>query len=1270
MKKLTYLILVVLLIYHPSTIFSQKNDKARDLYYEAKTLLSNDEDESATEKFQKAIDLELKEKEADIEFLGLCYYNSAVGYFSLKEYLKSLEYLNTALKYYRQDNNNFRIRETIESLSIVYSYVDYENIKLPDCNGEIIKTEVYFVIKEIIKRSNDTVWVRFEGGDNDLLKHESTGQAVSVYNEDVRPDLGKKITGWDDRGNYVLGSAHFSEIGDNSSTCYIVVSNLKDEKYNVYEKDMVVFFCNIPKIDYPSTFRELGSVNIQFNNMDGDAIFIPRQMILNNDEQFEKEIVMYMLDDVVESGKMLKDEYLASNPEWNEPLADGRFKGTGMLDAMINSNEDDIYAFMNFVRSFPGKYLGKDWKINETYATWLINFTPLGEYDPVLFERLITQEESDFTEFIERNKYYIDDTALVRWENQVYNLIDKKEFEQAEDLVKKLLRVAEIIGRADYEAVYQQVWGNVYFNQEEWEKSIPYYDMALEKDDENLNALFYRGYAYSQLENYYLAVKDYKRLTEISPNLAIGYGNQGWYLLLDGKIFDALEVCKKAYELDSFEMSHAVNLGHAYFLTGKPGKAHYYYERNMELLEKPADFWGGAIGDYNIFIEKGWMPEEFKNLKVQYAEKFNKNYKFHLLADSISNVALEFKNNKDYENAAVTMLKAYEYENKSLSPRPYWLYWQSSWIGYFYQQMKDFENSEDYYKQSLDITINQLKDDEKIANVYDLMAWMYKDMGEYSKYYSFQEQSDALLKKFEEEQKSRRLYLVSIGNNSLNDISYKYADNDARSITEIFQNNSKNFDSIVVYEILSMDLNFMTIDKAIKEIIIDSKPDDVFVFYMAGVANTDTNDFNIRLKDNIELSSNTLKTWFASVQARNQLIILDMFAPTFVKDLMSKNETENDIFTSSDLNQNIITPSGHRIEIDSLENGLYTYYLLEAMKGKVPELLNDKQISVNDLNTHLSEQLKKDRNYFSYNYYFSGNDYNLINYDSNFSKAENLVAKRGASITQTSTQRNYNTYYSDDGKDYALLFATDEYDEWGNLVNPINDAETIGKTLEDFYGFEVEIITNASKTEVLSKIREYQKKRFGPNDQLFIFFAGHGSYDSISGEGYIVCKDSKMDDEIKTSYIPYSYLRENVNNIKTCNHILISLDVCFGGTFDKRVSSAGRGNDQYNQISKDEYIKRVKQFKTRLFITSGSKEYVSDGEPGKHSPFAYNILDVLRSSSLHNGYVTFNALVRSVERLHTTPRYGDFGDNEPGSEFIFNVQQQKANQAVKEKELN
>ncbi|HEX8060706.1 MAG TPA: hypothetical protein VF473_07200, partial [Cyclobacteriaceae bacterium] len=37
-------------------------------------------------------------------------------------------------------------------------------------------------------------------------------------------------------------------------------------------------------------------------------------------------------------------------------------------------------------------------------------------------------------------------------------------------------------------------------------------------------------------------------------------------------------------------------------------------------------------------------------------------------------------------------------------------------------------------------------------------------------------------------------------------------------------------------------------------------------------------------------------------------------------------------------------------------------------------------------------------------------------------------------------------------KDYALLFATDSYENWNDLVNPINDARTIAAVLRDKYG--------------------------------------------------------------------------------------------------------------------------------------------------------------------------------------------------------------------------
>lgn len=36
----------------------------------------------------------------------------------------------------------------------------------------------------------------------------------------------------------------------------------------------------------------------------------------------------------------------------------------------------DVGRFLAFVKAFPGKYIGKSWKISETFATWLLNNAP------------------------------------------------------------------------------------------------------------------------------------------------------------------------------------------------------------------------------------------------------------------------------------------------------------------------------------------------------------------------------------------------------------------------------------------------------------------------------------------------------------------------------------------------------------------------------------------------------------------------------------------------------------------------------------------------------------------------------------------------------------------------------------------------------------------------------------------------------------------------------------------------------------------------------
>ncbi len=235
--------------------------------------------------------------------------------------------------------------------------------------------------------------------------------------------------------------------------------------------------------------------------------------------------------------------------------------------------------------------------------------------------------------------------------------------------------------------------------------------------------------------------------------------------------------------------------------------------------------------------------------------------------------------------------------------------------------------------------------------------------------------------------------------------------------------------------------------------------------------------------------------------------------------------------------------------------------------------------------------------------------------------------------------------------DYALLFATDEYDHWGNLMNPVHDAETLAKELSENYGFRVEVVKNADKKTVLSTLKIYATKSYLPEDQLFIFFAGHGKFDTVFGEGYVVCKNSLKDDDGNSSYIPHSSLRTIINNIPT-KHTLLAMDVCFGGTFDPIIASRGE-EDAKKLTSKIDFIRKKMQFKTRKYLTSGGKEYVPDGVPGQHSPFMRKFLTALRNYGGEDGILTTGELLTYFQGILPAPRFGEFGANEPGSDFIF-----------------
>ncbi|MHC4848541.1 MAG: hypothetical protein ACYTEG_08815, partial [Planctomycetota bacterium] len=124
----------------------------------------------------------------------------------------------------------------------------------------------------------------------------------------------------------------------------------------------------------------------------------------------------------------------------------------------------------------------------------------------------------------------------------------------------------------------------------------------------------------------------------------------------------------------------------------------------------------------------------------------------------------------------------------------------------------------------------------------------------------------------------------------------------------------------------------------------------------------------------------------------------------------------------------------------------------------------------------------------------------------------------------------------------------------------------------------------------------------------------------------------------------------------SCQHVLLLLDVCFSGTFrDPATRAVSRGADLYAELDREAYVKRRLQYKSRLYLTSGDKEEVPDGDVGKNSPFMNSVLEGLRGASVDakRKLVTFDALREKVAALKgTSPQGGKFGRHKAGGTFI------------------
>ena len=187
------------------------------------------------------------------------------------------------------------------------------------------------------------------------------------------------------------------------------------------------------------------------------------------------------------------------------------------------------------------------------------------------------------------------------------------------------------------------------------------------------------------------------------------------------------------------------------------------------------------------------------------------------------------------------------------------------------------------------------------------------------------------------------------------------------------------------------------------------------------------------------------------------------------------------------------------------------------------------------------------------------------------------------------------------GKNYLLAIAINDYQHCTKLNNAVSDVEAFIEVLTSRYNFEKDNVTfiKDDKADKKSIERAFLNliKLITPQDNLVVYFSGHGRYDEHFGGNWVPVEAGTSDNDWP-DYLSNDLVKIYLSRINSFHTFLIA-DSCFSGAF-----FAERGKEK-------SLNNRVDTEPSRWALTSGKKEIVSDGQAGKRSPFAMALLDVL-----------------------------------------------------------
>lgn len=230
------------------------------------------------------------------------------------------------------------------------------------------------------------------------------------------------------------------------------------------------------------------------------------------------------------------------------------------------------------------------------------------------------------------------------------------------------------------------------------------------------------------------------------------------------------------------------------------------------------------------------------------------------------------------------------------------------------------------------------------------------------------------------------------------------------------------------------------------------------------------------------------------------------------------------------------------------------------------------------------------------------------------------------------------------GNYHALIIGNDRYHHLQGLQSAVRDARWLDEVLRTNYGFKTKLLIDATRKNILSELNSF-RQNLTREDNLLIYYAGHGWVDEAADEGYWLPVDAASDNPV--NWLSNASLTATVRAINA-KHVLVVADSCFSGKLTRGINV---------QIRASDYLARMARKRARTALTSGGLEPVLDaGGTEGHSIFASAFIQALSENEAVIDMSQMFSFIRRHVALAADqiPEYGDIRRaGHDGGDFLF-----------------